>query len=216
MKTTCTNHPEIEALNFCHSCGRHFCESCLVEGAEFFYCNNDKCQAAKNQDEYLYSEREEEKQRIEGVLTPGIGHAFRKNALLYLCTALPIYLAASCLIVWAIKGLQLRSLGVLSLMTLDVCVLTFIVTWIIARPLNKVADEKKTFRRNSIAMCCISSILFFLNIRKIDTDVAQNAAIVFSIGTSIITYAVSDVAFRILKRKTNNGMQGTGDRAASR
>lgn len=40
----CVNHPEKEALSFCHSCGKYFCNECLVEGNEYYYCNSEKCQ----------------------------------------------------------------------------------------------------------------------------------------------------------------------------
>ncbi len=40
----CINHPERKALSICHGCGRHFCESCLSEGGEFYYCKSVPCQ----------------------------------------------------------------------------------------------------------------------------------------------------------------------------
>ena len=41
---TCINHPQKEALSICHSCGKDYCESCLDEGKEFYYCKNPECQ----------------------------------------------------------------------------------------------------------------------------------------------------------------------------
>lgn len=40
----CTNHPNKKALSICHSCGKPFCESCLVEGKEFYFCKSPACQ----------------------------------------------------------------------------------------------------------------------------------------------------------------------------
>lgn len=40
----CTNHPDRKALSVCHGCGKNFCESCLDEGKEFYYCKNPACQ----------------------------------------------------------------------------------------------------------------------------------------------------------------------------
>jgi hypothetical protein len=40
----CVNHPERKALSICHGCGKHFCESCLTEGEEFYYCKSAACQ----------------------------------------------------------------------------------------------------------------------------------------------------------------------------
>lgn len=46
MKKKCYNHPEEEALSFCHSCGSYFCADCLTEGVEYLYCKDEKCQKA--------------------------------------------------------------------------------------------------------------------------------------------------------------------------
>lgn len=40
----CFNHSDKEALNVCHSCGRSFCEDCLTEGLEYYYCKDVACQ----------------------------------------------------------------------------------------------------------------------------------------------------------------------------
>ena len=42
----CPNHPEKNAAYTCHSCGKHFCESCLTEAGDYYYCKNLKCQEA--------------------------------------------------------------------------------------------------------------------------------------------------------------------------
>lgn len=39
----CTNHPEKNALSFCHSCNRSFCKDCLVEGPQYYYCKSEVC-----------------------------------------------------------------------------------------------------------------------------------------------------------------------------
>jgi hypothetical protein len=41
----CVNHPPLDALSVCHSCGKDFCEACLQEGGEFYYCQSPGCQA---------------------------------------------------------------------------------------------------------------------------------------------------------------------------
>jgi len=40
----CTNHPDKKALSVCHGCGKYYCESCLDEGEEFYYCKSAVCQ----------------------------------------------------------------------------------------------------------------------------------------------------------------------------
>ncbi|MFZ3091822.1 MAG: hypothetical protein WA240_14535 [Nitrospirota bacterium] len=44
MKEKCSNHPNKNSLSFCHSCGKYFCEDCLNEGEEYYYCKEEKCQ----------------------------------------------------------------------------------------------------------------------------------------------------------------------------
>jgi transcription elongation factor Elf1 len=41
---TCVNHPGKKAFSICHGCGKDFCELCLDEGKEFYYCKNPECQ----------------------------------------------------------------------------------------------------------------------------------------------------------------------------
>jgi hypothetical protein len=40
----CVNHPNKKAFSICHGCGKDYCKSCLDEGKEFYYCNNQECQ----------------------------------------------------------------------------------------------------------------------------------------------------------------------------
>jgi uncharacterized protein YbaR (Trm112 family) len=42
----CVNHPEREALSFCHNCGKHYCRECLFEGKEYYYCKEPACREA--------------------------------------------------------------------------------------------------------------------------------------------------------------------------
>lgn len=44
MKKNCKIHPEKTALNFCHICGEYFCDACLSEGIEYYYCQREPCQ----------------------------------------------------------------------------------------------------------------------------------------------------------------------------
>ena len=45
MREKCHNHPQRNALNFCHSCGRYFCSECLTEGETYYYCHSEECQS---------------------------------------------------------------------------------------------------------------------------------------------------------------------------
>lgn len=39
----CLNHPDRKATSFCRHCGKHYCQECLKEGAEFYYCTRPEC-----------------------------------------------------------------------------------------------------------------------------------------------------------------------------
>src|SRR5690554_6928537 len=43
MNNFCTNHPQKQAISFCHNCGNYYCKDCLNEGKEYYYCNNEDC-----------------------------------------------------------------------------------------------------------------------------------------------------------------------------
>ena len=47
MAESCFIHPDRKSLAACHSCGRHFCEECLTEGKEYYYCREEYCQTLK-------------------------------------------------------------------------------------------------------------------------------------------------------------------------
>jgi hypothetical protein len=40
----CSNHLEKKAYSTCHNCGKHYCEECLDEGKEYYYCKSQECQ----------------------------------------------------------------------------------------------------------------------------------------------------------------------------
>lgn len=39
----CTNHPDRNTTLFCHSCGKPFCEECLINSGDYLYCNDFEC-----------------------------------------------------------------------------------------------------------------------------------------------------------------------------
>ena len=47
MDRFCKNHFNVKALSFCHSCKEYFCENCLEESIEYYYCKKNTCQEAK-------------------------------------------------------------------------------------------------------------------------------------------------------------------------
>jgi len=45
----CSIHPDRAALSFCHCCKDFFCEHCLIEAADYYYCAKPACRAASGQ-----------------------------------------------------------------------------------------------------------------------------------------------------------------------
>ncbi len=50
MAERCFIHPDRKSSAPCHSCGRYFCEECLTEGEEYYYCREEHCQTLKAQE----------------------------------------------------------------------------------------------------------------------------------------------------------------------
>lgn len=48
----CKNHPDVEAIGFCHFCHDELCPSCLNEGKEHYYCNKPECLEAFNRGDF--------------------------------------------------------------------------------------------------------------------------------------------------------------------
>lgn len=58
IKKKCSNHPEKDALSFCHACKSFFCEDCLIEGPRHYYCKSSTCRALYYQElDYLRDPR---------------------------------------------------------------------------------------------------------------------------------------------------------------
>ncbi|MBL1215689.1 MAG: hypothetical protein HND52_20145 [Ignavibacteriae bacterium] len=51
--SNCKNHPNKTAYTICNNCKEDFCEDCLDEGKEFYYCKNSECQQ-KLKDEFAW------------------------------------------------------------------------------------------------------------------------------------------------------------------
>jgi len=41
---SCVNHTDKKAISICYGCGKDYCELCLVESKEFYFCKNPECQ----------------------------------------------------------------------------------------------------------------------------------------------------------------------------
>ena len=66
---SCFNHPDKKALSICHGCGKDYCESCLDEGKEYYYCKKPECQK-------LFKEELPLEKLSENVICPSCGNEF--------------------------------------------------------------------------------------------------------------------------------------------
>ena len=46
----CYNHPERIAYSICSNCGRYYCEECLLEGTDYYYCKSSECRSKWEKD----------------------------------------------------------------------------------------------------------------------------------------------------------------------
>jgi uncharacterized membrane protein len=191
MSEKCSKHPDKDALSFCHACGKYYCPSCLQEGAAYYYCYDEKCQAAKTDHERSMSEKLAQISKEE--LPSGkYKRILLKDICYYLCIAFPLYLAAFSLI----ADFQFQSLGFLLFISLATCVQVVIVISFIVFTFKtfKTPDRKKRLRQISLAMSFIGFIVLFINMEKIKgMDIAEKPLIILSFCASIITFALYSI-----------------------
>ncbi|MDR3611499.1 MAG: DUF2007 domain-containing protein [Ignavibacteriaceae bacterium] len=46
----CVNHPDREAFSICFNCGKPYCQDCLTESGEYYYCKEPACIIAKSKE----------------------------------------------------------------------------------------------------------------------------------------------------------------------
>jgi hypothetical protein len=69
----CANHEGRKAVGVCRSCGKYFCEECLTERGDYYYCKSNKCQSviknelARDIQEKIDTEVIEQKQRKKDI-----------------------------------------------------------------------------------------------------------------------------------------------------
>jgi len=77
MEHFCYNHPERKAYSICHYCGKSFCEDCLVDGGEYYYCKNPEClkflSKKTNPDNPEFMEVDENSELSKDITCPSCG-----------------------------------------------------------------------------------------------------------------------------------------------
>ena len=124
MKEKCSNHSDKTAVSFCHACGKYFCDSCLMQGKEFYYCYNQNCQESKIKAGNIVSKDIIENMPLLSTNAKAsfFKGSFLKHTLLFLCISFPIYLFVSV----GIADIRFKSSGILPLLAFFVCGQSFI------------------------------------------------------------------------------------------
>ena len=77
----CVKHEHKKSIGVCHSCRKKYCELCLTEHGDYYYCSDDNCQSSI--ENILAKEIEEEKET--GRIEEKIRKKGFKSFLGYLC-----------------------------------------------------------------------------------------------------------------------------------
>jgi hypothetical protein len=202
MKEKCSNHPEKSALSFCHSCGKYYCDACLIEGEGFYYCYDAKCMAVKSKNEAIILNKIESEKKESELSDKHFKWTFFKDTLLFLLISSPIYFFAS----FIIADPRFQTLGVMSLFTMLACGKAFIVNSSIGffffKLFIKTIERKKEFRQNSIFISIISFIVFPFSMQKIkDIDVSDNVIYFLAFAVSVITLSVFNILFTLFNKR---------------
>ena len=154
MKEKCSNHPDKRAISFCHSCGKYYCDVCLVVGAEYYYCYDKQCLDAKSKDEATTLNKLEAEKSEAALSATNFKRKFFRDTLIFLILSSPIYFFA-CFI---IADPRLKTIGVISLMTLLACGKAFIANIIIGFATH--ALFKKMKGKKNLVRIVFSSLQF--------------------------------------------------------
>ena len=127
---------------------------------------------------------------------------FFKDTLLFLLLTFPLYLFACFLI----ADPRLRSLSVLSVMTVLACgkalIANSVIGFCLHRLLIKTDDREKELRRNSILISIICFFVFIFSMEKIkDFDVTYNASVILAFAVSVMSLSIFNMLFKVLYKK---------------
>jgi len=131
MAERCFIHSDRESFAPCHSCGKYFCEECLMEGEEYYYCREEHCQTLKAEEMDRLRLAKERKERDSDLIKQKwkekTRRFYRKTPIalgfvwVWLTVVLFIFVA----------HLDLQKLYVVLLLSLFGCIKGFIVVWLL-------------------------------------------------------------------------------------
>ena len=128
MKEKCYIHPDRNALAPCHACGKYYCEECLIEGKEYYYCQKEECQADKAQESNRF---EVAAKRNETLLQ----QKWKENSIrFYKKTSIILAVAWVFLTIFlfiAVPSYSLKNPFWLPVLSLVVCLKWFVLCWLI-------------------------------------------------------------------------------------
>lgn len=208
MKEKCFNHPQKNALSICHTCGKYYCDSCLLEGKEFYYCFNQECQlnrtgyadlTLQNNVKNLQNEPDKPvsiKQFIvrDLIYTKNSFKSFYfKASLIFTIFSLPIFLFAFSII--SSLPLNFYMLWIFTLVNaLQSLILNFLLGNYLSKKFVKTNDHTKIILQNDV----IASLMFIsVSMYNLDKLHSIGASLVSDGGALILLVIASIIGLII-------------------
>jgi hypothetical protein len=143
MTESCSNHPNKKSLSICHSCGRPFCQDCLVLGNEFYYCKEEQCQVLLRQENSRFEKTEEAIAEFSIQRWRESSRRFYGIAGLILCIA---WILLTVFLLLTVSPDKKQSPYWLPVLSFIACARWFIIVWLI-----RVTIYKHLFWKRKIA-----------------------------------------------------------------
>lgn len=141
MKNYCMNHPDVEAINFCHSCKEFYCQDCISEGEIYYYCKKNECE--KKLTEELETHKERVIQNIAQDFTKWNSFMYGHSAKLRQMTFINFCVA---IVFFVLSGQSNLGFMTLAFYAIIPTFLLFVIPFIVAFP---TALVMKIFKKES-------------------------------------------------------------------
>jgi len=128
MKQKCFIHTDKNSLAPCHSCGKHYCEECLTEGVEYYYCKKEQCQADKAQEDSRFEVATKMDETLLQQKWKENGIRFYKKTFMILAV---VWVLLTIVLLIAVPSYNLKNPSWLPLLSLVVCLKWFVLSWFV-------------------------------------------------------------------------------------
>ena len=128
MKQKCFIHTDKNSLAPCHSCGKHYCEECLTEGVEYYYCKKEQCQADKAREDSRFEVATKMDETLLQQKWKENGIRFYKKTFMILAV---VWVLLTIVLLIAVPSYNLKNPSWLPLLSLVVCLKWFVLSWFV-------------------------------------------------------------------------------------